>query len=178
MSANDPFELLLAIERRSRASAQGLPEQVEVKSTQASVGFRVGEVLLAAPLGVVREILTYPPMARVPGAKPWLKGIANIRGNLLPVADLGGFFTGWPTPAQRTARILIVHSESVGAGLLVDEVLGLRHFFEEEHVADNSGITDFARRYVSGVYRQDGTVWGSIDLHALIESDEFMHAAA
>lgn len=178
MGANDAFELLLAIERRSQASARGLPEQVEVKTTQAGVGFRIGDARLVAPLGVIREILTYPPLAHIPGAKPWLKGVANVRGNLLPVTDLGGFLTGRPTPAHRAARVLVVTSGGIGAGLLVDEVLGLRHFFEEDHVPDNSAIADFVRRFVSGVYRQEGTVWGSIDLHALIESDEFMRVAA
>ena len=33
-------------------------------------------------------MLAVPPLTRVPGAKTWVKGIANVRGQLLPVLDL------------------------------------------------------------------------------------------
>lgn len=172
------IELLRDIERRSRAHARGLPEQVEVQSTRAAVGFRVGEARLIAPLGVIREILTMPALTRVPGAKSWMKGVANVRGNLIPVTDLNGFLGGEATPMRRTARVLIVDSGPTSAGLLVDEVLGLRHFFEEEYSSDTSGVPEILRDYVGGIYRQDQQVWGSVDLHAVIESDAFMHVAA
>lgn len=175
---NDAFDLLRTIERRSREHARGLPEQLEVKTTWAGIGFRVGDARLVAPLGVVREILTSPVLTRVPGAKSWMKGVANVRGNLLPVTDLGAFLSEQPTPMRRTTRVLVVSNGSIGAGLLVDEVLGLKHFFEEEFSSDTSVVAEFIRRFVSGSYRQNSEAWGSVDLHALIESDEFMRVAA
>lgn len=179
MSAvNDAIDVLLDIERRSRASARGLPEQVEVKTTWAGVGFRVGEARLVAPLGIIREILTFPLITRVPGAKQWMRGVANVRGTLLPITDLNCFLQGEPTPVRRQTRVLVIDNGAMGAGLLVNEVLGLRHFFQEEFSSDTGLMTDFVRRFVSGVYRQSNENWGSVDLHAIIESEDFMHVAA
>ena len=39
-------------------------------------------------IGDVNEILFMPTLAPVPGTKPWLLGVANVRGNLVPVVDL------------------------------------------------------------------------------------------
>ena len=80
-----PYALLKEIEQRSRGMALGLPQQVEVRRTWSGIGFRIGDLLMVSSLGEISEILVYPPLTRVPQAKPWVKGIANVRGNLLPV---------------------------------------------------------------------------------------------
>ncbi|SCZ61842.1 chemotaxis protein CheW [Thiohalomonas denitrificans] len=173
-----PFDLLRDIERRSRANARGLPEQVEIQTTWAGIGFRVGDAHLVAPLGVVREILTFPVLTRVPGAKVWMKGIANVRGNLLPVTDLKGLLVGKSTPMRQSARVLVVNNGTVSAGLLVDEVFGLRHFLDEDFSDSAEAVPEFIRRFINGIYRQNQEIWGHVNLHALVESDEFMHVAA
>ena len=48
-----------------------------------------------------REVLTYPSqLTRVPGAKTWVKGLANVRGALLPVIDLRQFLGSGATPTH------------------------------------------------------------------------------
>ncbi|WP_303901645.1 chemotaxis protein CheW [Thiohalomonas denitrificans] len=173
-----PFDLLRDIERRSRDNAHGLPEQVEIQTTWAGIGFRVGDAHLVASLGAVREILISPVLTRVPGARVWMKGIANVRGNLLPVTDLKGLLVGESTPLRQSARVLAVNNGTVSAGLLVDEVYGLRHFRDENFSDSADAVPEFFRRFTNGVYRQNQEVWGNANLHALIESDEFMHVAA
>ena len=172
------FDLLRDIERRSRANAHGLPEQVEIQSAWAGIGFRVADAHLVAPLGVIREILTSPVLTRIPGAKVWMKGIANVRGNLLPVTDLKGLLLGESTSVRQNTRILAVDNGTVSAGLLVDEVFGLRHFLDEDFSEGTEAVPGFIRRFINGVYVQHQETWGKADLHALIESDEFMQIAA
>jgi chemotaxis signal transduction protein len=67
-------------------------------------------------------------MTRVPGAKLWIKGIANVRGQLLPIIDLRQFLGSGTTPVNRNTRILVVNHREIPAGLIVDEVLGFRRF--------------------------------------------------
>src|SRR5581483_4275050 len=84
--AAQPFELLYALENRLRAARL----DIAAGQTQSwtGLGFRLGEHWLVAPREDVREVITLPKVTRVPGAKPWLLGVANVRGNLLPVTDL------------------------------------------------------------------------------------------
>lgn len=176
--ADEIYELLARLERRARTHARGIPEQLEIKATWSGIGFRVGTARLVAPLGVIREILKYPALTRVPGAKPWVKGIANVRGNLLPVIDLHGFLNDEVTPPRRSVRVLVVGRAGATAGLVVDEVLGMRQFFEEEFTADTAAMPAHVRPYAIGVYQRGEDCWGVVDLNALASGDAFIHVAA
>jgi twitching motility protein PilI len=173
-----PFELLRKIEARSQAKALGLPQQIEVRRTWSGIGFRAGSSRLVTPMGEIAEILEYPGMTRVPSALPWVKGIANIRGSLLPVMDLYGFVSGSHTVPGRRSRVLVMRHENFECGLLVDEVLGLRHFFEEEKQPGPEGVTDEFAPFVEGAYRQGDTVWGIFSPRKLAETPAFMEVAS
>jgi twitching motility protein PilI len=173
-----PFALLSELESRARAHAFGLPQREEIRTLWHGVGFRLGGLALVAPLGQVREVLVSPSVSRVPGAKEWVTGIANVRGTLLPILDLQGFLSSRPTPRGRRTRILVVEHTGVTAGLLVDEVLGLRHFFEEDRVAHLPAVPDSLRAYLAGAFSQAGQLWAVFDMHRLIQDPDFMQVAA
>ena len=80
------------------------------RADAAQVGEWVGVALrMAGELYLVareeaREVLGVPaPLTRVPGAKSWMLGLANVRGQLLPIIDLRAYL-GSGVDAQR-ARI-------------------------------------------------------------------------
>lgn len=173
-----PVSLLRQIAERSRNNAFGLPQQEAVKNLWHGVAFVLGGAHLVMSLEEVREILKYPALSTVPGAKPWVKGIANVRGTLLPIMDLKGFITGEQTPPGRRTRVLVVESAGVTSGLLVDEVLGMKHFLAESHTAALPKVTGSLAAYLSGSYGQDGKLWGVFDPERLMESPEFIQVAA
>ncbi len=173
-----PYELLRTIEQRSREKARGLPQQIEVRRTWSGIGFRFGPHHFVAPMGEIAEILEYPPLTRVPSALPWVRGIANVRGSLLPIMDLKGFVTGEQTELTKRSRVLVVHRGDVHTGLLVDEVLGLRHFFDEEKQPDTTGLEPALQDFVEGAYRQGEQDWGVFSVDRLIDNPRFREVAA
>ena len=173
-----PYELLREIEKRSQAKALGLPQQIEVRRTWSGIGFRLGGAQLVAPMSDVDEILEYPSLTYVPSAMSWVKGIANIRGSLLPIMDLGGFIMGDPIHLKRRSRVLVMRRSGLSCGLLVDEVLGLRHFFEEERVATAEGIASKLSAFVDGAYRKGEHSWGIFSMRKLAENPEFLEVTA
>ncbi len=98
-SGNGVFALLRDIESRSRQKALGLPQQLEIRPTQTGIGFLLQNIALVVATSEISEILPYPPLTRIPGTVDWMKGVANIRGTLIPVIDLLGF------AKQETARL-------------------------------------------------------------------------
>ena len=83
-----PFDLLCEMERRSRAAAAGAHGHDVNLEEWVGVGFRLGRERFVVPRDEVREVLMVPPaVTRVPGAKSWVKGLANVRGHLLPLVD-------------------------------------------------------------------------------------------
>jgi twitching motility protein PilI len=173
----DPIALLREIERRSREHAAGLPQQEELKSTSLAIGFRIGGLKMVTPVDEVTELLTYPSLSRVPGTKTWVRGIANVRGNLLPIMDLQDYLTKQPTVLTVKSRVLVVNHGGIFSGLLVDEVLGLRHFQDEERKSKLPEVDNFIKSYLSGAYQQDTEEWGIFSMHALAKSPLFLQVA-
>ncbi|NIW97783.1 MAG: chemotaxis protein CheW, partial [Phycisphaerae bacterium] len=68
------------------------------------------------------------PITRIPSAKPWLMGIANLRGTVITIVDLAHFLERNPILPAKTNRIIVARSGDWHYGLLVDEVIGMRHF--------------------------------------------------
>jgi len=177
VESTTPYALVKEIETRSRSRSLGLPQQVEVRRTWSGIGFRVGELLLVSSLGEVGEILIYPTLTRLPHAKRWVKGVTNMRGSLLPVIDLHDFIEGVPTELDRRTRVLMVRHENISVGLMVDEAMGLRHFFDEERVGGLSTLPDVYRDFIVGGYKQGNTQWGVFNMEKLVAHKRFMEVA-
>lgn len=173
-----PILLLHELSQRSRDKAHSLPQQIEVKATWEGVGFRLDDRGWVVPLDQVKEILTKVNISHIPGAKEWVRGVANVRGNLLPILDLKGFLLGKTTKMSRQSRILVMQHKGVVAGLLVEEVMGMRHFLEEEFSTDTSELDVPFKQMLIGQYRQRGESWGVFNINRLAELPEFMQVAA
>jgi hypothetical protein len=61
---------------------------------------------------------------------------------------------------------------------LVSEVLGLRHFYEDQDRVDVAQIDGAVREYLQGAFAQHDMRWGVFDVGRLARSDAFRHAAA
>ena len=178
MSADSKaYALLQDIELRSRTKALGLPQQVEVRRTWSGVGFRLGNVNLLSKLEEVDEILISPEMTRVPSALSWVKGIANIRGMLLPIMDLKDFIDGEAIKSGRKTRIILIKKGELVSGLMVDEVFGMRHFFEEERTNNVPEVSDNLKKYLQGAFRKGDTHWGIFDMDNLAVDPGFLKVA-
>ncbi len=172
-----PYDLLRDIEARSKSQALGLPQQIEVRRTWSGIGFQMGHSQLVSPMGEIAEILEYPPLTRIPSAHHWVRGIANIRGSLLPVIDLQGFVVGENTQLERRSRVLVIEQGDLSCGLLIDAVFGLRHYFEEEKLDDVQTFADPVQEFLDGGYRQGDVDWGIFSMKKLAQHPRFREVA-
>ena len=171
------YALLHDIEIRSRTKALGLPQQIEVRRTWSGVGFRLGNTYLLSKLEEVEEILVSPEITRVPSALSWVKGIANIRGMLLPILDLRGFVDGEAVQAGRKARVLLIRKGELVSGLMVDEIFGMRHFFEEDRTESVPEASESLKKYLQGAFRKGNMHWGIFDMDNLVADPSFRNVA-
>lgn len=171
------YALLQDIEVRSRTKALGLPQQIEVRRTWSGVGFRLGNTYLLSKLEEVDEILIAPEMTRIPSALSWVKGIANIRGMLLPIMDLRDFIDGKGVQSGRKTRIILIKKGELVSGLMVDEVFGMRHFFEEERTKNVPEVSDNLKKYLQGAFRKGNMHWGIFDMDNLAADPNFLQVA-
>jgi twitching motility protein PilI len=97
---------------------------------------------------------------------------------LLPVVDLRAFLGGGMTSTARSTRVLVAHHREVPAGLLVDEVLGFRRFSDGEFSGAMPPTIARCERYLAGAFRRGAECWPVFSLRTLLESSEFLQAAA
>ncbi len=177
---NEPFRLLTELAARLHANA---PESSASDESQSwlGLGFRLAERWFLAPRGDMREILRPMPYTRIPGAKPWLFGLANVRGNLLPLIDLRRFLGLPAAPVTRSTRLLVFSDERIPAGFMVDEVAGFRRFgtADQRHelIQDDIGRdAAWAAPYLLGAFVREGQGWPVFSLVKLVHSPEFQNA--
>ncbi len=171
------FRLLADMEARSRGHAAGLPQQQEQEEAWEGVVFGVGDTRLVVATGEVVEILNYPSgVSQIPGAKPWMRGIANIRGNILPIIDLQAFFGGPATVATRRSRVLVFNQGDGLVGLLVGEMVGMRRFDQMARTGKREAAGRVGRYVVSG-FEQDGTYWPVFSMQGLAQDPAFQNGA-
>jgi twitching motility protein PilI len=174
-----PYELLRELDRRARAAAQGQPESVASGPEWVGVAFRLGGEAFLLAREETREVLAYPAaVSRVPGARAWIRGLSNVRGQLLPVIDLRAFLGAGATSITRTSRVLVANHREIPAGLVVDEVMGFRRFYESEFAADLPPTLLRCERYLAGAFKRGAEVWPVFSVRTLLESPQFMQAAA
>src|SRR5579859_8047801 len=174
-----PFELLAELERRGRSVSAQVSQEGSAGREWVGVALRMAGDLYLVAREETREVLGLPPsLTRVPGAKGWIKGLANVRGQLLPVIDLRQFLGSGTTPLTRNTRIIVVNHREIPAGLLVDEVLGFRRFAEGEFSGDAPPTVARCERYLAGAFRRANETWPVLTLRAILESTSFSEAAA
>ena len=178
MSSQDPFSLLQQMQADTLMVTPDLPEEAQVANMWSGIGFRVGNVHLLAPLDQVTEVLRCPDYTLVPGTRSWLRGIANVRGNLITIVDMSEFFGKEPVILDDRARLMVMNIEELNTALLVNDVFGLRHFDEDEDKRNISGLDDPVDAHITGAFLRDNILWGVFDMHSLAESAGFQHVGA
>lgn len=172
-----PFELLRELERRGRAIAGG--RQGAAGREWVGVAFRLGAETFLVAREETREVMALPSfLTRVPGARPWIRGLANVRGQLLPVIDLRQYLGSGATQGSRNVRVIVVNHRDIPAGLLVDEVLGFRRFAEPEFQAQPPPTLVRCERYLAGAFRRSNESWPVLSLKLLVEAPTFLQAAS
>jgi twitching motility protein PilI len=128
------------------------------------------------------EIFAPVPIKPVPYAKPWLAGVANLRGGLFTVVDLAVYLgLRDPSPSRTVApqsRLVSLGTDlNLNCALLVDRLAGLR---SDEQLPLVTPQPTEARPRFAGALRRDeaGRHWQEINLEALSKQENFLHIVA
>lgn len=86
------------------------------------VSFRLENEIYSLDILCVQEIIKALPVTQVPLTPPWLEGVINLRGQILPLINLAVRLGLKSAPYQRNTRFVIVRGREQNVGLVVDEV--------------------------------------------------------
>ncbi len=173
-----PYDLLEAYERRSLAHAVQLPGRQFASDLWRGVGYRVGSRWLVSEFHEVAEIVALPALVPVPRSQPWLLGLGNVRGGLMPVVDLKLFLQGERSTLAEGQRVLVMRQPGGDVALVIDELVGQRGFPPQQQVPPGAVAEGRFGHFIERAYAVDGQQWGVFSLSLLARTPEFRQAAA
>ena len=142
------------------------------------VGFRVGDVAYAVRISAVREIVNPLPVWALPHSPPAVVGVADHRGEVVPIIDLRIRFGLTATADAGRAKWILVSVEGRTAGLVVEQVT-------EVFTADDSELRPAPdlgggeeRRGISGVTTYQGEMVFVLDLRRFADFAEALATAS
>lgn len=167
MSDLDAFSQLTAIALRSQEVASDLPLRENAQTHWDGLGFNLLGQRFVVPMSEVGELMRLPPQTRLPGVKPFVTGIANVRGRLMAILDLAAFFGESSALATVQRRVLAVEDDDLYFGFMIDESLGMQHFPSDAYSEMVEGISEIFLPYLEGSYTIGGLVWPVLSLSKL-----------
>ena len=101
-----------------------IPEKKSAHSTLQIVVFKLGLEEYGLHIDQIKEVVITPNITRMPQTPSYVRGVANIRGNVIAIFDLEDRFNLAKEGTQGNSNkyTLVVESEDVKLGLLVNEV--------------------------------------------------------
>lgn len=175
--SSEALNILHAIKAATLKNAAPLPLKEAVQAEWQGLGFVVGGMRLVSRIGDVSELMAVPRLTKLPAVKPWVMGIANVRGALLPIIDLHEYL-GIPTTQPVSLwRVLVVEDGEMAAGLVVEQSIGMQHFLEASfEPSDGSELGQMAQ-FVKGAFRHGGRVYHEVELKAILRDEKFSDVA-
>lgn len=177
--ADNPFAVLKELEDLSKSALAGFAESASAAHEWVGVGCRLGQERYLIRREEVREVMMLPgEITRVPGARSWIAGLANLRGQLLPVIDLRAYLGAGSSRGARAGRVLVANNTELPFGVIVDEVFGFRRFPEAAYTAQNPDTQIHCDAYLAGACEHDQEAWPVFSLAKLAAAEAFQQAAA
>jgi purine-binding chemotaxis protein CheW len=140
------------------------------------VTFGLGDEVFAAPVALVREILSYQEPSRIPHSPPYVLGLTDVRGQGVPTADLRVRLGMAPVAPTLNTRIVVMDiplsDRTLCLGLVADRVFEVATFAEDQiESAPDIGV-EWSSEYILGVVRRAEGFVLLIDLPRLMSTSE------
>jgi twitching motility protein PilI len=131
-------------------------------------GFQISGMRFLIGQGVASEVLDQTAVYSLPNSPPWLVGLINLRGNLIPVFDAQIFLGLAEHTVSRKRWLLILDRGEKAAGLFVDELPQATPIGET--LSRLPPLPEALRPHVAKAYVRDDIVWLELDQQGLFQA--------
>jgi purine-binding chemotaxis protein CheW len=139
------------------------------------VTFMIGGEIYGLPIEQIVEISTAFPTTPVPRTSPFVLGIGNMRGSVMPVIDLARRLNLGTVTKTRETRVLIVRHSDEPHGIVVDRVLEVISLPPEDMENTPGGIGSTRADFILGLGRHRRRLIIILDLTTVLAERDFLH---
>ena len=177
-----PIEALVAQIDEELGEAEVVHSSAAAENTGITqqIIFLLSGTRYAVSIGEVLEMSTVPRTTPIPNVPEFVRGVTNLRGEILAVLDLRTVLGLTPgSDAQRERMIVVRPSGSdAAAGLIVDSVRGLAKIANQQLRQPAGPLEDTVIPYLAGVTEYEDQVLHALDLRKLFRAPEIASLAA
>ncbi len=136
------------------------------------VSFALGSEEYGVDIAQVQEINRMIAVTRVPQAPPFMEGVINLRGRLIPIVDLRTRFGMERAEHTKNTRIVVTEIGSKRLGMVVDSVSEVLRIPVEQIEDAPDLVAGVDTEYIRGVGKLDDRLIILLDLGRVISDDE------
>lgn len=136
------------------------------------VTFGIGEEEFGIDILKVQEIIRTMAITKVPNSPPYVEGVINLRGKVIPVIDLRSRFNMECKPHDGQTRIIVLEIHKMIVGFVVDEVSEVLRIQSNTVEPPPPVVSGIESEYIKGVGKLDDRLLILLDLDKLIPVEE------
>ncbi|HEC98320.1 MAG TPA: chemotaxis protein CheW [Nitrospirae bacterium] len=134
--------------------------------------FRLGEEEYAVEISTVQEINRMTEITKVPNSPPYIEGVLNLRGKIIPAVNLRKKFGLSEKDFDRHTRIMVVDIMETMVGLIVDAVSEVMRISAETLEPAPAMTTGVHSKYIKGIGKINDRLIILLDLDKLFTGEE------
>jgi len=140
------------------------------------ISFRIGDQEFCVDIMAVREIRGWAPATPLPQTPPYMRGVINLRGAVLPILDLAVRLELPATEPSARSVIIVINADGRLVGLLVDAVSDILSVSRDVIQPTPDVACDRVRSFVRGLMSIDGRMISQIAIDRIMPDIEVMAA--
>ncbi|MFP4015924.1 MAG: chemotaxis protein CheW [Halanaerobiales bacterium] len=135
--------------------------------------FSLGEEKFGVDVKQIKQIIPMDESTHIPNAPSFVKGVINLRGEIIPIVDLKQKLTVVAdTIVSKEGKIIIVELDSNSIGMQVDSVSEMMRIYEDEIADPPRIVKGINRNYLKGVAKLDDKLLILLDLDKILSEEE------
>ena len=147
---------------------------IEITETTQYLTFKLAGEIFAVDVAKVREILDYTPATKVPGTPEFMRGVINVRGNVVPVVDMRLKFGLSETEQSVDTCIIVmeieVEDDKTVLGALVDSVQEVFELEPQQIVPPPRLGTRWRTEFIKGIGKRNTELIIILDIDRVFSS--------
>lgn len=158
-------------------SAKPKEEEKGLEKTAQMVGFKIDNEFYGIDIIQVQEIIRMQEITMVPRTPPFIKGVVNLRGKVVPIISLRERFGIKEVEHTKDTRIVIVRIDVGLIGFIVDAMAEVIRLPERLIEPTPPTATNIESEYIRGVGKLDDNLIIILDLNMVLtkEKKEFLN---
>jgi purine-binding chemotaxis protein CheW len=136
------------------------------------VTFSIGEEEFGVDILKVQEIIRTMEITKVPKAPPFVEGVINLRGNVIPIIDLRKRFGLDTRKHDKHTRIIVIEINNMIVGFVVDSVSEVLRIPASTVEPPPPVVSGLESEYISGVGKLEDRLLILLDLDRLLSNEE------